>query len=519
MKTVSKAITVVVSLGLSACSRQTMDNSSSTAITESADKDKQIAVVASAFLRAKPDTIHTLASWSFKQSNWTITWFDGSRVTEISRFGKIPKLNYVDDDAVADRIGRPVDVLMDWSRATSADPLLADTSALSVTEIFPRVTQNLGHPPEKLIISGSPVYRSPDTNFDCAKPLRTPDIGQLLHPDSPFYATGREMSLESTAVYWVFPPEESVTWPPRYEATLKEFYSCFFVSRGATLVYFGPDLGAMLAAVWRPITAATPQHWKTNAPTLAFVDAIPKKPNPPAEPSPTNVAKEPTNAKTTTNITDLAGVAVAVATSDSTKNPSAQKPTLAAAPTSTGAAKVPPSMAWESPPAFTAVPRPEVGVTVGIGYTNKLAVAEFHLRPEKGSREISFRDNHRETERGRYFAGFDSRTGETIKWIHLPAGLDRGKAEVWLNYASGIGGLSGRIIWLSPTSEAEMPFTFDADKGGRGWLGRRAPYWLWKSLKNLKDRTTPTLGPLSNHSRGADLAEGAVRTEIVGTKP
>jgi len=132
---------------------------------------------------------------------------------------------------------------------------------------------------------------------------------------------------------------------------------------------------------------------------------------------------------------------------------------------------------------------PKSGVIVVLRYSGKLnADVDLYVRPYPDADEVSFRKEN--TALGHYEYLYDFATSEHVKVVHLPAGCDAEKAVAWVNYRSGFGLVSGKIIWLTPTGQKEARISFIPLKGGdadtrRDSFRRKSDCWQQINLLDL----------------------------------
>lgn len=512
---------------------------------------QNITLVISPSLPDRGNALGLITTFLMRQADCHIQIFDGSDGTQITEFTP-SKVKYFRPGAVADRIGVPIQKLIAWRQETAGDPRLLGTGALAIPEVLARIAQSRAAP-ERLILIGSPIYRSPNssTNDFTDPQLRYPSVGHLKDPHSPFSCVGRERSLAGTRVYYLFPKEDTSRWPATYEANLRQFYGALIAKRGGTLISFTPDLEAGLRLVntdaiapldkmppdsdfavveWhnaRPWVAPTPSWPFTKEPMRAIAALTNKAEKIEAsssasrteakipasnEPDFNYQASRTLNPATEPALSSTSNQVVIAEGRTSAKQDSSPLPR----PEFTDEINHSPSVPTNAPP--PAIRQIEPGVTIIARYKSDNAAADVYVRPHRDASEISFRQPA--TSLGTYDCRFDFETGEHVKSIHLPTGCDPAKSDIWINYSSGFGRLAGRIIWMTPDGQTELPFSFVTLKGDhsdykRESYRKRSEQWqrinAFDFIINKPAQNVSEARPASDHGRtGSGQAQSNV---------
>jgi hypothetical protein len=465
MKTINSILIAIISTGLLVgCSPETSK--------PKATPTHQVLTLLSPYLKGRQNTLVDLTTWLTHQAGCDEHIFDGEAGTEISRF-EVPELTYFSESAVAERISQPLQKLIAWNTETGPVPTLAGTGALDLPKVLERIAGSYPAP-ERLIIIGSPIYKSPNgTNEDFfTGHFRTPSLGHIHSTNSPFSSIGMEKSLAGTRVYFLYPSEDTSKWPAEYEKHLRKFYSALVKSRGGVLVVFSPDLDAGFQ--------------RFDAGTAIPTDDIELASDlGPAQMNNEDSATQDVPRGLTNSITAPADTNHSVA---GTFAPAQQSPVVA--PAATNKPQVATNAAPSQTPAPVAVSTPakpttfrlvQPGTFVEIRYPLGVAVASLHVRPYAGAIELSYRQVS--SPNGWYFERIDYSTQENQKWVYLPAGCDPEQAVVWINYSGGFGRLAGKLRWITPTGETQIPFSFPVLEGGdpartHEWRRRESLKWV-----------------------------------------
>lgn len=461
-------------VGLSACSPPPLKPGSTVATSTN-----ELVLAVSPFLKQRADVLDEVVRWLTRQPNAHVSVFDAWEGTRIAEF-TVPAMTYYREDVVLAKIGAPIGQLRRWVESSPNQNTLAGSGALDLPRLISRVAQSVGGHSQQMILIGSPIARFPnEPTYDFGTPeLRVAAVGHFKHEASPFFVKTWNQSLTNltTQVSFVFPHEDTSAWPTSYEKALRNFWTCFLAANGARLATFSPDLSSGLragASIEHPqqdlveFLASTPSLEMVNAHRKAAApspEPVPPLPSPSVLPSITPIVSVPP----TSNVLQILR---------------SEAPRLARIETN---AVVPPSVSNAA--VVKILPPPLPGVTIVLRYRNDAADADLYLQPHDTAAEISFRRN--ETPLGSYRYQFDFALGEHVKWINLPGGVDPQKAKMWINYASGIGRLSGKILWQSPEGTRQAPFSFACVKGGDSTLPRqfsrkRSDHWQRIHLLDL----------------------------------
>lgn len=488
MKAILTIILVAVLAGLTACSPEHTDQ------VQNGPRDILIAL--SPCLSDEEKITQELADWSTHEANTRVRVFDGLSGTLITEF-TIPKVKYFKEANVRQRIGAPIQKWFEWSRQKHYDAKLSGSGAICIPKLLDRIAEE-HWTPENLIILGSPVARFPlQPNFDFALPsFRYPNDGVIANSiASPFSSIGKEHSLAGARVYFIFPGVDTTAWPGDYESHLNKFYGTFFASRAANLQAFTPNLATALNLVnsgltkpysdFRPpLSSEIAQMIDANsgAGTISS-DVIEKLKNkspliPPVRSPDNNLPiAHPTlhiesNGAVNSNLTRI--------TPTPTANQSVTNtPYLLVVENSAQDTRF---IHLETNQPVVAKNKP--GATIVLRYRSENADLDIYLRPYPAAEEISFKNQS--TSLGQYHYEFDFKTGEHSKSIYLPTGCEP-KAEIWVNYASGVGFAHGCVSMILGTTQRDTMFSFIPDHGGDASLRRE----LWRKKSEHWQRINP----------------------------
>jgi hypothetical protein len=311
-----------------------------------------------------------------------------------------------------------------------------------------------------------------------------------------------EHSIAGTKIFYFYPSIDTSAWPLDYERKLHHFFGLFFASRAGNLVAFTPDLDAGLKLI--NSSGKVPFN-DFKAETAVFVGMLDARGN--VEPIQANTTPQPirsvaiethkmpagssnqTGSNHASQTVIPRSVPKEVKTNAQLVNSSvpatpltSTNPTSNIAPTSVPVSEVPQK-------SLSVIQAPIVGAIIQLRYSGKLnADVDLYVRPHPDADEVSFRKE--KTALGEYEYYYDFARGEHVKAIHLPAGCDAEKAIAWVNYRSGFGLVSGRIVWLTPTGQKEARISFIPLKGGdadtrRDSFRRKSDYWQQINLLDL----------------------------------
>lgn len=397
----------------------------------------EVAVGLSPFLKDRERIVEDVTQWISTLGGTRVYLFDGWTGASICSFD-VPRLKYYREEAVWRQIGpEALRQLISWARKPCPEESLLGTGALRTSELLEQIARSIGHPPSKLVILGSPLYRSSvDSRWDFqTNGFWFPSDGHLASEVSTFSCVGKSELLLGASVYYLFPGEETTKWPDKYAEKLRRFYAGFMAAQGASLTVFTSDLPAGLrlvtSEVGHPIEIPVMARDE-----VAMLPAVPEEISAKEEPSqnrPTIVkekahpVEEPVEVvaipHSLTNAQDTINIASVVSVPDA---PPAVFVEKEAAP------KPPPEPSAPKRPFFP--PHKDGVMSVGIQWPGSEDL-DLVLTPKSGENEINSRSA------SRYYHDFDPATKKQMEWIELDeTNVDLAKVKLWLHFVRGVRG-------------------------------------------------------------------------------